>query len=203
MASLALAKGATSESVNTDWTRSAGDFSCKICRRKRLSAMYFSKAQVKRAIESSDMFAICKECVAKIQAEEQEKSRQNVSKGDSETLLRCSICEQEKAAAMYSKSQANNIRHGRNGKCKACVNKLEEDEMNKNETSKQAKHTTMRENARGKKGVAGRLALACAESAMEGEAITGLKAVRIGSGRGRGRGSWRARSRGGRTGSRR
>ena len=38
---------ATSASVNTDWKRSAGDFKCLECRKKRLPASKFSKTQVK------------------------------------------------------------------------------------------------------------------------------------------------------------
>lgn len=43
---------AASSEVNTDWQRSAGDFSCSVCERKRLPASEFSKKQVERALES-------------------------------------------------------------------------------------------------------------------------------------------------------
>jgi len=41
-----------SADLNTDWQRSAGDFSCSVCERKRLPASEFSKKQVERALES-------------------------------------------------------------------------------------------------------------------------------------------------------
>ncbi|CAK0852533.1 unnamed protein product [Prorocentrum cordatum] len=43
---------ATSSELGTDWQRSAGDFSCSSCGRKRLPASEFSKKQVEKALES-------------------------------------------------------------------------------------------------------------------------------------------------------
>jgi len=43
---------AKSEDLSTDWQKSAGDFSCTVCRRKRLPASEFSKKQVEKALES-------------------------------------------------------------------------------------------------------------------------------------------------------
>lgn len=38
--------------LSTDWERSAGDFTCIVCRRKRLPASEFSRKQVEKALES-------------------------------------------------------------------------------------------------------------------------------------------------------
>eukprot|EP00933_Yihiella_yeosuensis_P055581 TRINITY_DN54411_c0_g1_i1.p1 TRINITY_DN54411_c0_g1~~TRINITY_DN54411_c0_g1_i1.p1 ORF type:complete len:283 (+),score=81.18 TRINITY_DN54411_c0_g1_i1:38-886(+) len=43
---------AKSEELSTDWTRSAGDFSCSSCGRKRLPACEFSKKQVEKLLAS-------------------------------------------------------------------------------------------------------------------------------------------------------
>ncbi|CAK9046720.1 unnamed protein product [Durusdinium trenchii] len=43
---------AKSDDLNTDWQRSAGDFNCVVCQRKRLPASEFSKKQVEKALES-------------------------------------------------------------------------------------------------------------------------------------------------------
>eukprot|EP00441_Pelagodinium_beii_P017735 CAMPEP_0197672684 /NCGR_PEP_ID=MMETSP1338-20131121/79463_1 /TAXON_ID=43686 ORGANISM="Pelagodinium beii, Strain RCC1491" /NCGR_SAMPLE_ID=MMETSP1338 /ASSEMBLY_ACC=CAM_ASM_000754 /LENGTH=256 /DNA_ID=CAMNT_0043252819 /DNA_START=24 /DNA_END=791 /DNA_ORIENTATION=+ len=43
---------AKSEDLSTDWQKSAGDFSCTVCQRKRLPASEFSKKQVAKALES-------------------------------------------------------------------------------------------------------------------------------------------------------
>ncbi|CAE8614533.1 unnamed protein product [Polarella glacialis] len=43
---------AKSEDVSTDWQKSAGDFSCLVCGRKRLPALEFSKKQVEKALEN-------------------------------------------------------------------------------------------------------------------------------------------------------
>eukprot|EP00401_Gymnodinium_catenatum_P009623 CAMPEP_0117512406 /NCGR_PEP_ID=MMETSP0784-20121206/29014_1 /TAXON_ID=39447 /ORGANISM="" /LENGTH=286 /DNA_ID=CAMNT_0005308123 /DNA_START=24 /DNA_END=884 /DNA_ORIENTATION=+ len=43
---------AKEEGLSTDWQRSAGDFSCTVCGRKRLPASEFSKKQVEKALEA-------------------------------------------------------------------------------------------------------------------------------------------------------
>lgn len=43
---------ATDESVSTDWQKSAGDFSCTVCERKRLPASEFSRKQVEKALDA-------------------------------------------------------------------------------------------------------------------------------------------------------
>lgn len=55
---------AESKDLSTDWKRSAGDFICSECGRKRLTAAAFSKNQVTKALKSETKTAKCKECVA-------------------------------------------------------------------------------------------------------------------------------------------
>ena len=60
---------ATLTKHNTDWRRSAGDFTCTICLKKRLPASSFSKTQSTLALKNyrtqggSNPKAKCKECV--------------------------------------------------------------------------------------------------------------------------------------------
>jgi len=85
-----------SEDVGTDWERSAGDFSCSVCRRKRLPASEFSGKQVERALaalrdleqQSKDirvdgsekvetalyLAAVCKRCTQEKEAQEREQA---------------------------------------------------------------------------------------------------------------------------------
>lgn len=82
---------AKSDELSTDWQRSAGDFSCTICQRKRLPASEFSKAQVQKALDAlknipdkdirSDVqhvhfvSAICKSCMEEREAKEREEAQ--------------------------------------------------------------------------------------------------------------------------------
>lgn len=79
--------------LSTDWERSAGDFTCVVCRRKRLPASEFSKKQVEKALESlktipdkdirtgpevqhiAYVSATCKKCVAEQEELEREKAQ--------------------------------------------------------------------------------------------------------------------------------
>lgn len=197
---------ATSNSVNTDWKRSAGDFQCLECRKKRLPANRFSKTQVKAALKHEQKGAICLECMKK--REEAENAEKELGKnatdggdGDDEVeRLVCSICNEKVLITKFSKSQSNHIKHGRPGKCKPCIEKMEEAELTKISDKKKDLQNGMKKkfsNSRGKKKVAGALAMACMEAALEGEQITGIKAERSDRG---GKRSWRDRHGGGRGG---
>eukprot|EP00747_Dinoflagellata_sp_TGD_P170341 gnl/TRDRNA2_/TRDRNA2_201659_c0_seq1.p1 gnl/TRDRNA2_/TRDRNA2_201659_c0~~gnl/TRDRNA2_/TRDRNA2_201659_c0_seq1.p1 ORF type:complete len:293 (-),score=73.62 gnl/TRDRNA2_/TRDRNA2_201659_c0_seq1:63-941(-) len=74
--------------LSTDWQRSAGSFSCIVCKRQRLPASEFSKKQVEKALESlnsipdkdvrtgpeitstSYVSAVCKKCTEEKEAQE-------------------------------------------------------------------------------------------------------------------------------------
>jgi len=84
---------AKSEDLSTDWQRSAGDFSCSVCRRKRLPASEFSKSQVDKALASLNtipdkdirtgpdldrvlfLTAVCKKCSEEREEKEREEAR--------------------------------------------------------------------------------------------------------------------------------
>ncbi|CAE7223159.1 HACE1 [Symbiodinium sp. CCMP2456] len=83
---------AKADDLSTDWQRSAGDFSCSICRRKRLTAQDFSKKQVDKALESLQSIpdkdirngqeiktvlfitAVCKKCMEEKEQKEKEEA---------------------------------------------------------------------------------------------------------------------------------
>ena len=193
--------------VSTDWRRSAGDFQCLECRKKRLPANRFSKTQVKAALKHEEKGAICLECMKK--REEKEKAEREAASvatemtGEEEVeRLTCSICNELVPITQFSKSQSNHIKHGCPGKCKPCIEKKEEEEMTKISNKKLNEHSAMKKRfskTRGKKKVAGALAMACMEAALEGEQITGIKAERSDRG---GKRSWRDKHGGGRRGGR-
>eukprot|EP00930_Biecheleria_cincta_P050900 TRINITY_DN36075_c0_g1_i1.p1 TRINITY_DN36075_c0_g1~~TRINITY_DN36075_c0_g1_i1.p1 ORF type:complete len:292 (-),score=73.78 TRINITY_DN36075_c0_g1_i1:42-917(-) len=99
---------AKSGELSTDWQRSAGDFSCSVCRRKRLPASEFSKKQVEKALESlksipdrdirtgpdvqtiTHLSAVCKVCTEERERKEQaeaEARRQEREQAASEVAL--------------------------------------------------------------------------------------------------------------------
>jgi len=84
---------ATSTELSTDWQKSAGDFCCTICGRKRLPASEFSKKQVEQALENLKklpgkdirsgpdiqqvlfLSAVCKKCTEEKEAKEQAEAQ--------------------------------------------------------------------------------------------------------------------------------
>mmetsp|Transcript_5915 Transcript_5915/g.6799 ORF Transcript_5915/g.6799 Transcript_5915/m.6799 type:complete len:186 (-) Transcript_5915:517-1074(-) len=176
---------ATSSSVSTDWTRSAGNFTCKTCRRKRLPASEFSKSQARQALaqgkKSGNFEAKCKACVQKAEEEERKKSAASgieKSKTESAETLVCSKCKQELSMKLFSRSQAEKIKHSKPGKCKQCVESLEAAEAktvaeNRNKKLEKLKGQSK---LKGGEGVAARLALACLETAQQAEKVTGISA---------------------------
>ena len=94
--------------VSTDWRRSAGDFQCLECRKKRLPANRFSKTQVKAALKHEEKGAICLECMQK--REEKEKAEREAAKaatgatdGEEVEKLTCSICNELVPITQFSK----------------------------------------------------------------------------------------------------
>eukprot|EP00929_Paragymnodinium_shiwhaense_P015732 TRINITY_DN123832_c0_g1_i1.p1 TRINITY_DN123832_c0_g1~~TRINITY_DN123832_c0_g1_i1.p1 ORF type:complete len:322 (-),score=102.28 TRINITY_DN123832_c0_g1_i1:29-922(-) len=84
---------AKNEEVSTDWLRSAGDFCCTVCGRKRLPASEFSRKQVDKMLESYGsikdrdcrssadikqvvfLTGVCRKCTEEKEAEEQAASK--------------------------------------------------------------------------------------------------------------------------------
>ena len=194
-------------SLNTDWRRSAGDFECQVCKRKRLPASEFSKTQATLALRQSktsgDLKAKCKLCVAAADiktaaATTTATTATTTAAADGSTdIFNCSLCQINLPASAFTNSQKLKINRGKKGKCRDCVVQSEGDEVARLQAKKQQEQMDLEKRAK-KNGVAGRLALACAETAAEASVVTGLKVKkgRGGGGRWRGRGGRRGRGRG-------
>eukprot|EP00931_Biecheleriopsis_adriatica_P058503 TRINITY_DN34852_c0_g1_i1.p1 TRINITY_DN34852_c0_g1~~TRINITY_DN34852_c0_g1_i1.p1 ORF type:complete len:287 (-),score=90.21 TRINITY_DN34852_c0_g1_i1:46-906(-) len=84
---------AKSDDLSTDWQRSAGDFSCTVCHRKRLPASEFSKKQVEKMLASlksipdkdvrtgpgmqtvTYLAGVCKQCMEEKEQKEQAEAQ--------------------------------------------------------------------------------------------------------------------------------
>ena len=228
MASLLRKTGATAQSVNTDWRRSAGDFSCTLCLQKRLPAAAFSKTQVALALKNhrtnNKMEAKCKVCTAAAakQIEQQTKTKAtttttatatalaktfdelSVTPGET-ALITCSSCDTPQPSSKFTNSQKTKISRGKKGRCKDCVAHSEAAEVEHLQNKREEEQAAFIAKAKKTGGVAGRLALACAETATEAAVVTGIKIKkgrasggrwRGGRGGRRGRGGGRGRGRG-------
>jgi len=225
---LKKSKGANNATTHTDWRRSAGDFTCTVCRRKRLPASAFSKTQSALALKTykntnvEAPSAKCKMCVQAAATAEQEKTSSDsaavsaaattvttamaatsLADNDAQTeLIICSSCEEHLPTSCFTNSQKLKISRNKKGRCKECVAKSEVDEIASLAAKKEQERAALVARAKNN-GVAGRLALACAETANEAMVVTGarIKKGRTGGGgrwRGRGRGRGRGGGRGGR-----
>lgn len=85
---------AKSNDLSTDWQRSAGDFSCAVCQRKRLPASEFSRQQVEKALAALKtlpdrdirtgpdvdrhlfLTAVCKRCSEEREAQDRAEAEQ-------------------------------------------------------------------------------------------------------------------------------
>jgi hypothetical protein len=221
MASL-TSSGATSSSVNTDWRRSAGDYECLECKRKRLPASEFSKTQSNLALKTfrsgGKMIAQCKKCVetsAGVVATKATTTNSNAgvaaggagrsgtgagararAGGDpvSAEILTCSSCEKDLPSSSFTNSQKTKWSRGKKVRCRDCVAREEEEEIESKKAAQEKTMMDMEKNAqrKGSNGVAARLALACTVTAGEAATVTGIK---VKKGRGGG-GRWRGRGRG-------
>lgn len=106
--------GVTSESVNTNWEASAGDFACSVCNRKRLPASEFSQNQVKKALASSAAIkekdiredvitrlfvtAVCKKCMEAREAKEREEAQKKREEAEATAEHRADLEQQQLAA---------------------------------------------------------------------------------------------------------
>eukprot|EP00516_Mucochytrium_quahogii_P001861 CAMPEP_0203760638 /NCGR_PEP_ID=MMETSP0098-20131031/13895_1 /ASSEMBLY_ACC=CAM_ASM_000208 /TAXON_ID=96639 /ORGANISM=" , Strain NY0313808BC1" /LENGTH=189 /DNA_ID=CAMNT_0050654295 /DNA_START=115 /DNA_END=687 /DNA_ORIENTATION=+ len=185
---------ATSGSLSTDWMRSAGDFQCTACQRKRLPASQFSKRQAQQALDKSRthpqrlLLARCKECVAKEEAAQVSAAKKEGgdSKDDAELgEFKCKSCKQLLSGSCFSKNQRAKAQKGQPVRCTSCVQKAEAKELQASQDKAAAERKSMEKLSKSG-GVAAALAAACNETAAEAEAVTGIKATRRGRGRGRG-----------------
>ena len=188
---------ASSQSVSTDWQRSAGDFECAgACKRKRLPASEFSGAQAQKAIKSfasgGNKSAKCKRCAEQLVEQERAaaQAQPRVDETNGEGEFPCAHCGETRAAAMFSKNQLNKVQHSKPGKCLSCVKSIEDKESKEASERAETRRKEL-EKAAENGDVKSILELANFEAAT----VTGIKSTRGGRGRGRGRGVGRGRGR--------
>eukprot|EP00940_MAST-03C_sp_MAST-3C-sp2_P003383 g3383.t1 len=163
--------------------------------RKRLPANAFSKSQAKAALKNlrlgKGQTARCKECVERaetakrIAATETENESSSVSEAN--VSLICAMCKRSLASKEFSKTQ---LAKDAKRKCRSCTTTLQ-----RKQEEAAAARTREERSSTGKSA----LARACAETAAEATAVTGIRPTRLGRGRGRWRGRGRGRWRRGRS----
>jgi Stc1 domain len=174
----------------------AGDFDCSDCRRKRLTAAYFSKSMANKKRSDPSAQLRCLDCVVKLAESERQAAlrRSEISSSTPDSAgdnLTCSVCSEVLPQLSFSGSQR---RKGVDARCMRCIAEGEEAERKKSEEDKagalraaQDGSTNLGPNASAME----RLVAASTETAEEANFVTGLKPVKLGR-RGRG-GSWRSR----------
>ena len=201
-----------------DWRKSAGDFSCGECGKKRLTAMSFTKSQVKKMLAQhkagGELKGKCLECSGgepepepepEVEAEQARQARvaaiEKAPEGSalSAESLKCTLCKAEKPPADYSRKMLTRPKEKR--KCKECVDAAQA----KEQAAKAAKDALNPPKSQGvggaaifgggaaRGGKANAFKAAMEETAAEAAAVTG---VSVKHGRG-GRGAGRGRGRGG------
>jgi len=201
--------------TNLDPTTWHGAFNCAECGRKRLPAVEFSQAQLKkkRANEKAEMS--CLKCAAKAALEEEEEVRKTRSRkeGEENALARevgemkiggesasatateggegerheCSVCKEKKPESAFARSQLRNKGPGKQ-KCSKCASEADAIANPKKEDIKKLLEEAREASRKAElTNAPDKLKIFAREAALEAEAVTGLKPKKIG-GRGRGRG---------------
>lgn len=176
--------------VTNKW---AGSFECGgPCRRKRLMAEEFSKKALEK--HRKDEHAIrCKQCVAAAEQAEREaaadkKKIKNDSDNDGNETRKCAgQCAKELSKSAFNRNQWS--KGDGKSRCRDCVEKAIEEESENQSKSKEEKIATARQKVNDLKKAGNAQGMLAAESelaALEAEKVTGLKPVRMSSGRGRG-----------------
>ena len=185
--------------ITNQW---AGTFDCGTCRRKRLMGEEFSKKALDRHRKTGGPLK-CKKCVAaseyaerdaaaakkkKNQQQQLDKSS-NGSDSDKETR-KCSLCTKDLPQSAYTRNQW--FKGEGKCRCRECVEKALEEESASQAKSKSNKIEDAKKNVQEAKAGGNPAKIVAAESelaALEAERVTGLKPVKLSSGRGgRGRG---------------
>ena len=145
----------------------------------------------------------CKQCVQKAEAEERQRAaakreaanasgiQSTASHSDDTTnsSRKCTECKKDQPFGAYNKNQWN--KGEGKSKCRACVERLLDEEAKHQSTAKGEKLKAAKEKVRQAKESGNSAAILRAESelsALEAEQVTGLKPVKLGRGGGRGRG---------------
>lgn len=185
----------------------AGDLECSQCRRKRLTAAEFSKAQLqKRQKEGLDTPVRCKKCVESEAAAERKaaaerqaartESTPTSSAGTSSDMTeetQCSACSRQLPVASFNRTQLS--KGAGKQRCRECVEAAEAEAAGSVAKAQDAALEEARkalQQAEISGNAASVLQASSKLAALEAQKVTGLKPMVLGRG-GRGRG----RSRGG------
>uniref|UniRef100_A0A6U1C738 Stc1 domain-containing protein n=1 Tax=Rhizochromulina marina TaxID=1034831 RepID=A0A6U1C738_9STRA len=173
----------------------AGDFECSRCRRKRLIAAEFSRAQLDKARKAQGgvIPLTCKRCVEADQASERAAAAAQThampAAGEDE-LHECAACKERLPALRFNKNQLRKKGPGKQ-RCQACVEAAEASASSAAGDAKREKLAGLRQDAKRAEAVGSavdKAVAAAAECAAEAELVTGLKPMVLGRGRGRRRG---------------
>jgi hypothetical protein len=188
--------------VTSKW---AGTFDCGTCRRKRLMGEEFSKKALERHRKDGAPLK-CKQCVAAAEQAEREEAQAKRDKhndgmkdGDAnEELRNCAgTCRKELPLSSYNRNQWS--KGDGKSRCRDCVEKAVKEEATQQAKSKEDKIASAKKAVDEATASGNTAKIVAAESllaALEAEKVTGLKPVKLSSGRGRGRGGGRGRGRG-------
>lgn len=175
----------------------AGDLVCSVCRRKRLTAVEFSKKAVEKHRKEPDAPMKCKTCVEAAAQQERDVAATKTAaaggaavpagEGPSEGH-ECSSCKSALPAAAFSRS---NLSKGPGKqRCLGCVTEAEKANLMAGDVAlreKLAAAKTAAAKAEASGSAVEKLAAHSKVAAIEGQMVTGLKPVVLGRG-GRGRG---------------
>ena len=181
-----------------DWQKSAGDFMCSGCRRKRLTAQAFSKSQVKKALANhkagGELAARCLDCTRASEPEPEPEQGSAPSTpapstrgaAAAESLL-CTACKADKPPSAFSRKMLTKPAATR--RCSECVAQSQAKDGAKKQASRE---TAVAGGVKPTSAKGAAFLAAMEESAAEAEVITGMSVKRgrgrAAGGRGRGRG---------------
>ena len=174
----------------------AGDFDCSVCRRKRLIASEFSQNQIKS--KPKDQLT-CKQCVADREKAERDAAAAKLTAAaaaaalpaaasgastspaaaDALAPLLCSGCSLSFPSSVYN---FNQLKKNDRRKCKSCVDAVVASDVASVASASQSKLEDAKERVRKSEAggnVAEKLAASMALANLEGEAVTGLKPIRM------------------------
>ena len=168
----------------------AGAFDCSVCRRKRLIAAEFSKAQITKHRANDSTPLKCKSCVEAESAKERANAvaapapvLAGASEGapaGSEALHACAACAQDLPESAFTK---NAFKKGAGKRrCQKCVEAAEGVTKGEGAAAQEQKMATLKAKVEAAATPAERAAAMSALAAAEAEVVTGLKPVVLGKG---------------------
>lgn len=167
------------------------------------------KKQLERYRKGEKGFVLrCKNCVSEAEIKEREAAQQKKKNSEAKkpndtegtaTLLKCISCEKKLPSTEFNKSQIAKFHpksKDKGGRCRACVEQSLLNEKMEKVSLEKEKIEKAREKVKNAKNPVEKLKAESELSALEAEHVTGLKPVKMSSGRGRGRGRFGSSGRG-------